>query len=329
MADRCWIRAGILLLALSVQAVRAPSALAEPAPRPDPRAATLFRDGRAAMAREDYVAACPRFEESAKIEPAPGTFLNLALCQEHLGQLAGALHSYNAALERLAPGDQRVPFAKEQAALLVARVARLTVKPPRSMPAGARVFRDGQQLLPEEMGVETAVDPGRHEIEVEIPGAPRTRQSVLLAAGEVRTVMLDEAAGEASEATATVGASSGGLSRRTVGYVVGGVGAASLTTSLILGGLVLGKKSTVDDECTATTCSPEGADAASAGRTLSTVSTVTFFAGLLGIGAGVYLVLTDSGAEKTAFGKARPRAATVVGPTFLPGGGTLSVWRQF
>ncbi|AKT37918.1 tetratricopeptide repeat protein [Chondromyces crocatus] len=330
MVDRNWVWTGIFLLSFPVQFALVPTASAAPPPKPDARAAALFREGRVAMAREDYATACPRFEESARIEPAPGTLLNLGLCQEKVGQLAHALHSFTTAIDKLPPHDERILFARERVAAILPQVARLTVVLPRTAPPDVRVLRDGQEVPPEELGVEVPIDAGRHQIELELPGEPTLRRSILLAPGESRTVSLDEVE-QKTQATVEVKPSSAWPSRATVGYVVGGVGAASLTTSLITGALVLGKKSIVDEECNESTCrSQKGIDAASAGSTLSTVSTVTFVAGLLGVGAGVYLVLTDEGSSSDgATSGAGASSATMFGPTFLPGGAALSVWRQF
>jgi hypothetical protein len=54
-------------------------------------AEALFAAGREAIRRGDYQAACPMFAESNRLDPAVGTVLNLAICEEHLGQLASRL----------------------------------------------------------------------------------------------------------------------------------------------------------------------------------------------------------------------------------------------
>src|ERR1041384_7022387 len=53
-------------------------------------AETLFREGREAVKRADYAVACPKFQESQRLDPAIGTLLNLALCEESWGGLADA-----------------------------------------------------------------------------------------------------------------------------------------------------------------------------------------------------------------------------------------------
>jgi hypothetical protein len=91
-------------------------------------------------------------------------------------------------------------------------------------------------------------------------------------------------------------------------------------TALVLGGLVIGKKSIVRDHCDAKgrTCDQTGLDAASSGKTLSTVSTVTFIVGAAATGVGAYFVLTS---------KKSPR--TTVGGAALPGGGELNLTKEF
>jgi hypothetical protein len=43
-------------------------------------AQALFDQARKAMAAHDYAEACPKFDESYKVEQALGTLLNLAVC---------------------------------------------------------------------------------------------------------------------------------------------------------------------------------------------------------------------------------------------------------
>jgi hypothetical protein len=49
-------------------------------------AEALFREGRALMDMGDFVAACPKLAESHAQDPATGTLLALAVCQEGAGQ---------------------------------------------------------------------------------------------------------------------------------------------------------------------------------------------------------------------------------------------------
>src|SRR5512142_799528 len=115
MHRRAWLPTLGLLLLLS------PAVLAQPR---DPAAADrLFKEGREAFDKGDYATACPKFAESQKADPAPGTILNLALCEERQGKVANARGHVVELLAQLDVKDDRVPIAKELFNKLDARVA--------------------------------------------------------------------------------------------------------------------------------------------------------------------------------------------------------------
>src|SRR5690242_7148142 len=94
----------------------------------DPVAAeALFHDGRAAAQKGDWETACPKFRESQRLDPAAGTLLNLADCEEHRGKVATAWQLFRQVVESLPPTDERVPLAKDRASALEKRLPRLTV----------------------------------------------------------------------------------------------------------------------------------------------------------------------------------------------------------
>jgi hypothetical protein len=62
----------------------------------------------------------------------------------------------------------------------------------------------------------------------------------------------------------------------------------------ITGVMVLGKKSTIEDNCTGTRCNAEGKDAAEGAQSLGLVSTIGFGVGIAGLATAAVLLLTDS-----------------------------------
>lgn len=85
-------------------------------------AETLFREGRAAADEGNYLVACPKFEESYKLDPAPGTLLNLADCEENRGQLVKAWQHFRQLHDRLPATDERKSVAATRARALEQRL---------------------------------------------------------------------------------------------------------------------------------------------------------------------------------------------------------------
>jgi hypothetical protein len=89
--------------------------------------------------------------------------------------------------------------------------------------------------------------------------------------------------------------------RRTVSYILLGVGGASLAVGTVSGILAASKASTVKAHCTGDyVCDQEGVDAASSGRLLSPLATVTLIAGAALIGAGAYFYLVSQNKRRPA-----------------------------
>jgi hypothetical protein len=270
----------------------------------DAGAEALFRAGREAVAKGDYATACARFEESHRLEPAAGTVFNLADCYEKRGQVASAWQRYREAKERLPAGDERASFAESRILALEPRLPKLSLELAPSA-SSATVKRDGVELGAASLGIEVPVDPGAHELVVSMAGHADRKVSVQLAEAEFKRLVLEAGPTVASESNgahgeAAASSSTSGSSTATAGYVVGGIGAAGIVTSLVLGAMVLDRKSTVDSECVGNVCSQKGVDAANSGKTLSTISTIAFAAGAVGVGVGLYLVLSSKPSAESA-----------------------------
>jgi hypothetical protein len=86
-----------------------------------------------------------------------------------------------------------------------------------------------------------------------------------------------------------------GRGRRTVGFVLGGIGVAGLATGAVTGLLALNRASTVKSHCPDLACDPQGLSAASQGQWLAPTSTVAFVAGGVLVAAGAYFVFFGGG----------------------------------
>ena len=292
----------------------------------DPAAAAfLFKEGRKAFETKDFAAACPKFAESFRLDPAPGTLLNLAACEEARGQTASAWQHYQQAAERLPTGDDRIPIAKSLATALEAKLPRLALSLSPSVPAGTHVSRDGVELGAASLGGAFPVNPGSHTIVVTADGFEPRGFDVTIEAGETKSVALDVGPKKAAVVAPVATAPTSGprratspdeapppaaFSRRAIGFAAGVVGVVGLVTAGVTGGLLLSKRSTVRSECDAAkACSASGTAAADTGKTLVPINTAAWIVGFVGIGAGAYLVLSgDRGAGPKTVVAAAPDA---------------------
>lgn len=131
----------------------------------------LFQEGRRLASAKDYVSACPKFEESYRLDPGVGTLLNLADCWEQLGRTASAWARFLEVADvtkRLGQSD-RERIARARAAALEPKLSRLRIEVGPS-DAGIEVLRDGNLLGKAQLGVDLPVDPGKHLVEARAPG---------------------------------------------------------------------------------------------------------------------------------------------------------------
>jgi hypothetical protein len=289
----------------------------------DDRAAAeaLFSKGREAAKRGDLDAACAAFEESIRLDPAPGTMFNLGDCEEKRRHDAAAWQWFEETLTKLSASDQRRPLVQRRIAAIEARLPMLTIRLAPGSPPDAVVQRDGSELRAASLGVALPLDAGTHHVVVTAPGHDAHVEDIQLAPGDHKELVV--AAGPKTAAAPppvppptpqpiiapppaaappVPAPSPAHADTRVLGYVVGGVGAASVVTALVLGGVALGDKSTVDAHCNRTTrlCDSQSAvDAASAGSALTTASTVTFIVGAAALGVGTYFVLSSGKSGET------------------------------
>ncbi len=296
----------------------------------------LFESARAAMSKGDFASACEQFRASDKLDPAVGTELNLADCEEKRGRVASAWELYRAVGEKLSESDERVTLARERIRSLEPRVPKVTLTLAANAPQNCAV-RDGNvELGSAAFGVALPFDPGPHDLVVSAPGYEARTYHVLLAEGQAQALTVEPgpSGAPAAPAIATPGpivpASSSSpppslapshSSKRTVGFVIGGVGVAGLGVGAISGALMLSKKHALDGDCNPDkSCNAAGVDAAHSAHTFQVVSNVGWIAGALALGTGAFLVLTSGSDE-------RPSTSLALGPNLA--GAQFSVARSF
>ncbi len=311
---RAGSRPWALALALATTTTIAGSATAQEPKRDAAAAEVLFAEGKRLMEQKKLSEACPKFEESHRLDPGVGALLNLAACQEQRGKIASAWGHYRDAEQQLRrEADlRRAEFARGRAAALEPRLPKLVVTV-AAQPEGFSLARDGVVLSAASFGSELPVDPGPHDLVASAPGHVTRSTRVGAEERQVTRVTVErldpgprppaEIIGpvpEASRPPEEEATSDTGDTQRVVGIVVGASGLASLAVGAIFVGLTASSTSTADEGCpTPTTCDADGFAAVEDARTTALVADVTLIGGVALAAAGVVLHLTaprDAGA---------------------------------
>ncbi len=182
-----WSTFALATVVLSPVVARAEDAAVTPARQ-------LFLDARKLTSEGQYAEACPKLEESLRLESGVGTQFNLADCWEHIGRTASARALFlGAAASAQAAGQaEREQVLRERAAALEPRLSRLVIEVNSTDPK-LSVKRDELPLEPEALGKAVVVDPGKYTITARAPGKKKWEKVVEVAASKpVTTVEVPE-----------------------------------------------------------------------------------------------------------------------------------------
>lgn len=136
-------------------------------------AEALFDTAKQLVAQDRYAEACPKFEESDRLDPGIGTKFHLADCWQHLGRTASAwLLFRDVETEAHATGQgNRERVARDRATALEPFVSKLVIEPRDAASlAQVEVRRDGVEVERDKWNAAVPVDPGAHIVSVSAPG---------------------------------------------------------------------------------------------------------------------------------------------------------------
>ena len=317
------------------------AAFADPTAEQKAAATVLFREAKGMMEKGEVAAACRRFEESERLDPLPGTLLNMAVCHEREGRTATAWVEFRdaAALARRDVRDDRVALAEQHMKALEPRLCsvRIVVGPHADVPSLA-VTLDGNALARPAWDTALPVDPGVHVVGASAPSVkPFTAQVEASRDGETKTVTIDAleaapppVAPESAPAEPSPPAApppsneSGGLSsRRVSALALGGAALVGLGVGSYFGVDAIEKHADSNRGCPGNRCTPQAVVANDQSRTSADRSTVTFAASLTALVAATYLWLSGGDAKL-----ASPTALRVV-PVVRGDGGGIWIARAF
>ena len=253
----------------------------------------LFRQGRAAAEAGDYPHACIAFAESLRLDPAPGTVLNLADCEEHVGRFASAWGHFLRVASALPPTDERRDIARERATTVAPRVPWLTITLAPDAPRDARVFCDDAEVEGSRLAAPLPLDPGPHSVLVVASG--HESKSMTAIAVERETVHVVAFPGAATAPQEIVRPVAPPSPNHTAAWLVGAAGVASLGVGTYFGARALAERSWSDASCTGGVCANAAALAEyQSARGDARASDVALGIGVVALAVGGFLLLTSS-----------------------------------
>ncbi|MEP7121461.1 MAG: hypothetical protein ABJE95_11145 [Byssovorax sp.] len=307
-------------------------------------AQVLFDQGKDLVKAGKFAEACPKFEESQRLDPRIGTQFNLADCFEHIGRTASAWTNFVdvAASTKAAGQADREQVVRARVAVLERKLSRVTVKVDGASTTGLHVTRDGTEIGQALWGTPVPIDPGEHKIEATAPGKIAWKSTFTVGATSstssvsVPALADDPAAFKAPDGDHTaplvgpVTAPPGpgpdqvppgsGTGQRVAGGVLGGVGIAGIVVGSIFGTTAKSRLDESRAQCrTATLCTQAGLDLVNQAKSAATVSTIGIVAGgALLVGGLVVFLTAPSGAPKPPSARFVPLLGPgVAGGTFM------------
>lgn len=329
------------------------TAFAADPPRDPAAAQALFSEARALMEQGRYAQACPKLEESSRLDAGIEAELSLADCNEHLGKTASAWAGFLAVAAQAKASNlpEREKVARKRALALEKQLPKVVIEV-SSAPPGLEVKRDGVLLVAAAWNMPIPVDSGLHRITASAPGKETWEMSVQATNGKtVRVQVPQELPAAAIVAPAPTGPSSftegasttvtsastdgsgsfpppiieGRFGQRTLGWIVTGVGGAAIGVGAGFGLASLGKRDESNGHCVGDTCDSAGVALRDDAIRNGNIATITTIAGGALLAGGLVLVLT---APKDRAPRERP-ANVRAAPTAAIGGGGLMIMGAF
>jgi hypothetical protein len=156
---------GVLLLASDARG--------EPGATEKATAEALFQQGTDLMGEKQYAAACEKFAGSHQLDPALGTLLRLADCNDRIGKSASAWAMFKEAssVAHTRNEPERWRMADERGGELEKRLSKLEIKlESKNVPAGFELKLNGVSIPRATWDAALPVDPGKQKLEASAPG---------------------------------------------------------------------------------------------------------------------------------------------------------------
>jgi hypothetical protein len=252
-------------------------------------AEALFKEGVAAKAAGNEIAACARFRASLdKNRNAVGTILNVALCDEDEGKIGSAHKLFTEAADRAREQhlDEHLKAAEEHREKLAVDVPRLTVAFAELAPETKLVVAG--EVIDTRNASDLEVDPGPVKIVASAPGRVPFETTVTFARRDHKAVAIP-----------ALGFPVEDKGRATLGKVITIAGGAATLVGAGIGlyashryNAEFSNGDCVMKDAAHPMCNPNGYAKTQSASTLGWVGTTVGVAGVVAIGVGVTLWLT-------------------------------------
>jgi len=312
----------------------------------DPAAAqALFDQARELSRQGKFAEACPKLQESNRLDPGIGTQFHLADCYEQSGRIASAWAQFLDVASQARASSQldREKAATNRAQKLEPRLPRLLVNVPEgSKTPGLEIRRNGMLVGSAQWGVPLPVDPGEVELTASAPGKQTLRQTLRVEEGKTASYNLPVLAqGDPAAAPPDAGApapppaaapaplaptpvappdapaaKSGGNAPLIL--TLAGVGVVGIGVGTVFALTAKTKYNESKAECDPedlNSCSPTGVTLRNDARGKGDIASVGFIVGGVALaGAGIVWLASGSSSEKKSAATAHVRATPAIGP---------------
>jgi serine/threonine-protein kinase len=315
-------------------------AYAEPSPLDKASAQALFDDALKLMASKSFALACPKLEESQRLDPAMGTEYRLAECYEAVGRTASAWAGFAevADLARASGQKDREKTARGRAARLEPTLCRASITAAAPDTPGLEVRRGDVLVGKGQWGTAVPIDPGTYPLAATAPGKKPWAGSLVVAGDGCRAVSVvvppleDAPAAVVSVPPPTPPAPPAPLPaspsppasepapssvRKVLGIATLATGVVGVGAGIGIGFAAKRQYDGAGSHCQGTLCDASGKQTTDSARTLGDVGTGVFVAGAVLAAGGIVLWITApsaSAADKASVGfSVGPGAALVSG----------------
>ena len=263
----------------------------------------LYDNAKMLMDQGKYGDACPKLEESYRLDPGLGTQYHLSDCYEHLGRTASAWGGFLqvAALAKASGQVDREQVARARARAVEAKVPRLFIEvPDANRVPGLEIKRDGVSLGEAQWQTPIPLDPGEHAIVASAPGGKMWSTTINLQRDSVtmKVVIPSLSTPVAPDRSPTTTAPpaeetrSDGKTQRLVGVVIGGAGLVGIGVGTFFGFRSMSRHDDAMSFCKGDVCTTHGTDLRAQAISAGNVATIGLIAGGAAVVGGAVLYLT-------------------------------------